>query len=162
MSTAAEIANFYTEIGNLIRAENPYGDNVEVADISTTFGESVPERNGKVAALQAKGVQIMGWLRDFWRTRPKEACNHQMTITEKQQSFQWATIYENAPGFANAANPPAGPLHPGGAAPIFNSPNFELHQICKALYIPFQYTTTDGRKLDVAIVVGFKGAGGGE
>jgi hypothetical protein len=160
--------DFYSVLGELIRAENPYGGNIISRDITPPFDNTEPNRKSKLDALEAVGVRIMGWLRDRWSLNPVLSCNHRMTIADKQKSYYWTTMYpevsttefpnypdddaEHGPKFFET--PPDGVLQ--------NSGDVELHQVCKAIHVPFEYVAEDGRHLQAAILIGYVGSGGGQ
>jgi len=160
------VETFYAQIGDLIRRENPYGNNLVTADISNNFGDTEDERPFRLNAFKAVGIRVMGFLRDHWATKAFARCNHRLTITQKQQSYHWATLYpeDRTPEYPNDDTAAENAFEPGTVTPpvIQNSADFQLNQVCKALYIPFKYRTPDNRTLDVAILVGYVGSGGGE
>jgi len=180
-NVAVDPANFYGALADLIQSENPYGEEIIVGDITTEFDNSPEQRADKMNKYAEIGVRLMGWLRGFWSTQPIVRCNDRMTITEKQQSFHWITMYHEEgtarfPNDDNAApnafDPPtavpfdiAGPnANTGGRTAVQNSPDFELNQVCKAIYIPFKYKTKEEhpRTLQAALLIGYVGTGGGE
>jgi hypothetical protein len=172
-----QAADFYGDLGTLIADENPYGKKIFALDIATLFDNSEAVRPQKMSALRAAGVRIMGWLRNAWSEKPILSCNDRMTVSEKQQSFHWLTMYpeEATPQFPNddnaapAAFDPPKPCNEAqfdindlNRGVIQNSPDYELNQVCKAIYVPFEYEATDGRRLRAAILVGYVGSGGGQ
>lgn len=175
--TTNQSANFYGELANIISDENPYGKTIFARNLSTPFGNTAAQRPSKLNALSQAGVRVMGWLRDFWSEKPILRCNDRMTISEKQQSFYWLTMHHesgtvrfpNSDAVAQKAFDPPLPcnqaqfdINDPSPTQIQNSPDFELNQVCKAVYVPFEYQTTDGRRLTAGILIGYVGAGGGE
>jgi hypothetical protein len=174
-------ATFYADLRVLIEDENPYGTTIFAPDITTPFGNLPADRANKVNALKAAGVRIMGWLRYFWSVQPQvKSSNDRMTVSEKQQCFHWQTMYDEE---GTTRFPNVSPSASTGFVPIAdayfdvnepnpailnkliqNCPDFEINQVTKALFVPFEYETTDPtpRRLKAAILIGYVGTGGGQ
>lgn len=187
----ANSLSFYTLLGDLIRDENPYGEqNIVCEDLTPAApnNNTQANRNARVAGFLQAGVRIMGWLRNHWSENPYQSCDHRMGIDAKRQSYYWTTMYPedptasfpsipdaapvagivpNAIRFEPTAANPEVPFNPTtvnnpGAPELQNSADIELHQVCKTVYVPFEYDTQDGRRLKAAILIGYVGSGGGE
>jgi hypothetical protein len=177
-------------LGELIRDENPYGDDIVCGDLTPVApnNNNAANRRARVGGFLQAGVRVMGWLRNHWSANPYQSCDHRMGIDAKRQSYYWTTMYPEDPTVSfpsipddepvgnivphatdfepNAGNPEV-PFDPTtvnnvGAAVLQNSPDVELHQVCKVVHVPFEYVTTDGRRLKAAILIGYVGSGGGE
>ena len=175
--------NFYAILSEIIRSENPYGTDIKSLDITPTFDSSPGNRKARVDGLKAAGVRIMGWLRDKWSLDPVISSNNRMSLSAKQKAFHWTTLDldEGSPDYPNVSDEitdkfPADAFDKERGGPYKqNSPDVELHQITKAIYIPIEYYqhskdpnapngigARTGRKLKAAIMIGFVGTGGGQ